>query len=445
MTTTLITGANKGLGYETARQLVAAGHTVYIGARDPERGRAAAARLGARFVQLDVTDDASVAAAAKTVEADGGLDVLVNNAGIEGRTPDNGVIGPAGETAGHIHALFDTNVFGMVRMLHAFLPLLARSAAPVVVNLSSGVPRHQDQRRRPRLHRHRPQRRHRHPDRRAGRRDHRPAGPGRPGRPHRRVLRRQRPGGLVIQTLVTSNLPRFRRRSVMPANTRPAVGWIGLGDQGLPMAVGIAGADYPLHIRARHPDSLDALGDTPRVRGGEIRNLAAACDIVSLCVSTDIAACASRPGPFGSHRPTGASSDRESPRQGDCRSPSPGPGSQPEPGRQEEEDHHRQADHPGRAQCRARGRLIRGLPVTGAQGESQPQLYRVRVRGQLGQTIRSAFPALRARAEGGDTVLTGALADQAALYGVLAEVEALGLELIEVRRLQPDEPREPSS
>jgi len=139
MTTTLITGANKGLGYEAARQLIAAGHTVYIGARDPERGRPAAEQLGARFVQLDVTDDASVAAAAKAIEADGGLDVLVNNAGIEGRTPDNAVIGAAAETAEHMRALFDTNVFGMVRMLHAFLPLLQRSAAPVVVNLSSGL------------------------------------------------------------------------------------------------------------------------------------------------------------------------------------------------------------------------------------------------------------------------------------------------------------------
>ena len=67
--------------------------------------------------------------------------------------------------------------------------------------------------------------------------------------------------------------------------------------------------------------------------------------------------------------------------------------------------------------------------------------YRIRVRGRLSETIRSAFPALRARADGGDTVLTGVLADQAALYGVLAEAEALGLELIEVRRLPPDEPR----
>jgi hypothetical protein len=75
--------------------------------------------------------------------------------------------------------------------------------------------------------------------------------------------------------------------------------------------------------------------------------------------------------------------------------------------------------------------------VTCAQGESGPQLYQVRVRGVLGQTMLSAFPALRARAEGGDTVLTGVLADQAALYGVLAEAEALGLELVEVRRLPP--------
>jgi hypothetical protein len=83
--------------------------------------------------------------------------------------------------------------------------------------------------------------------------------------------------------------------------------------------------------------------------------------------------------------------------------------------------------------------------VTGEQREPLAQLYQVRVRGRLGQTIRSAFPALRAQVDGGDTVLTGLLADQAAVYGVLAEAEALGLELIEVRRLRSDEPREPSS
>lgn len=82
--------------------------------------------------------------------------------------------------------------------------------------------------------------------------------------------------------------------------------------------------------------------------------------------------------------------------------------------------------------------------MTGAQHESRPQLYRIRVRGRLGQTMRSAFPAFRARTEGGDTVLTGVLADQAAVYGVLAEAEALGLELVEIRRLPPDEPRKPS-
>jgi NAD(P)-dependent dehydrogenase (short-subunit alcohol dehydrogenase family) len=81
VTTSLITGANRGLGFEVARQLFAAGHQVWIGARDDARGRQAADTVGARFVQLDVTDDASVAAAVGTV---GALDVLVNNAGISG-------------------------------------------------------------------------------------------------------------------------------------------------------------------------------------------------------------------------------------------------------------------------------------------------------------------------------------------------------------------------
>ncbi|WP_433176065.1 SDR family NAD(P)-dependent oxidoreductase [Actinoallomurus sp. CA-150999] len=139
MTTTLITGANKGLGYETARRLIAAGHTVYIGSRDAERGRRAAERLGARLVQLDVTDDASVAAAAKAIEADGGLDVLVNNAGIEARGEGNTVIGAADVTADAMREVFETNVFGVVRVTHAFLPLLRRSASPVVVNVSSGL------------------------------------------------------------------------------------------------------------------------------------------------------------------------------------------------------------------------------------------------------------------------------------------------------------------
>jgi len=139
MTTTLITGANKGLGYETARQLIAAGHTVYLGCRNSERGQSAAQQLGARLVQLDVTDDNSVSAAAQLVDELGGLDVLVNNAGVEGRGENNTIIGAEALTADMMREVFDTNVFGAVRVTHAFLPLLQRSSAPVVVNVSSSL------------------------------------------------------------------------------------------------------------------------------------------------------------------------------------------------------------------------------------------------------------------------------------------------------------------
>ena len=110
---------------------MAAGHHVWIGARDRGRGREAAAATGARSVQIDVTDDASVAAAAETV---GELDVLVNNAGISG-----GRIAPSDATADDMRRVYETNVFGAVRVLHAFIPLLEVSSAPVVVNVSSGV------------------------------------------------------------------------------------------------------------------------------------------------------------------------------------------------------------------------------------------------------------------------------------------------------------------
>ena len=131
MTTTLITGGNRSLGYETARQLIAAGHDVWIGARDGERGRAAAEELGGRFVALDVTDDASVAAAVETVDE---LDVLINNAGIPGRHA------PVPETTvDDLRLVYETNVFGAVRVLQAFRPLLERSENPVVVNVSSGM------------------------------------------------------------------------------------------------------------------------------------------------------------------------------------------------------------------------------------------------------------------------------------------------------------------
>jgi NAD(P)-dependent dehydrogenase (short-subunit alcohol dehydrogenase family) len=135
MTTTLITGANKGLGYETARRLVAAGHNVQLGARDPQRGAAAANELGCQFIHLDVLDDTSVHTAAAAIEQQcGALDVLVNNAGISG-----GFLPAADTTAEAVHRVFDTNVFGVVRVTQAFLPLLLNSPAAVVVNVSSGM------------------------------------------------------------------------------------------------------------------------------------------------------------------------------------------------------------------------------------------------------------------------------------------------------------------
>lgn len=135
MTTTLITGGNRGLGHEIARRLVQAGQTVWIGARDTENGRKAADRLGAGFVQLDVTDDASVGAAVETLrERAGHLDVLVNNAGILGE-----VTAPEDMTADQIRHVYETNVFGLVRVTHAFLPLLRKATAPSVVNVTSGL------------------------------------------------------------------------------------------------------------------------------------------------------------------------------------------------------------------------------------------------------------------------------------------------------------------
>ncbi|MDQ0823306.1 NAD(P)-dependent dehydrogenase (short-subunit alcohol dehydrogenase family) [Arthrobacter sp. V4I6] len=100
------------------------------------------ARLGRPVEVINDADAAGLAeaAAAQTIEADGGLDVLVNNAGIEGRARNGGVAGAAEVTADMMRTLFETNVFGVVRVIHAFRPLLQRSTAPVVVNLSSGLP-----------------------------------------------------------------------------------------------------------------------------------------------------------------------------------------------------------------------------------------------------------------------------------------------------------------
>jgi NAD(P)-dependent dehydrogenase (short-subunit alcohol dehydrogenase family) len=131
MAITLITGANKGIGYETARQLLDLGHVVYIGARDVERGEQAAATLGARFVQLDVTDDASVRDALAAIgSTEGRLDVLVHNAGI---LANEATDGPTALRA------FDINAVGIVRVTEAALPLLRRSANPTVVTVSSSM------------------------------------------------------------------------------------------------------------------------------------------------------------------------------------------------------------------------------------------------------------------------------------------------------------------
>lgn len=135
MTITLITGANKGLGRETARRLVAAGHTVYIGARDERRGKEAADEIGASYVQIDVTDDESVAAAAQNLaDQHGHIDVLVNNAGVAG-----GFRPVADTTPTQVRQVYEVNVFGLVRVTQAMLPLLERSSHPVIVNVSSGM------------------------------------------------------------------------------------------------------------------------------------------------------------------------------------------------------------------------------------------------------------------------------------------------------------------
>jgi len=130
----LVTGANKGIGKEIARQLAVAGHTVYVGSRDADRGKEAVADIDgdARLLVLDVTDAESIAAAAGQVPA---LDILVNNAGIS-VTERTEVTEETTET---FRRLYETNVFGLVAVTNAFLPTLRRSAHPRIVNISSGT------------------------------------------------------------------------------------------------------------------------------------------------------------------------------------------------------------------------------------------------------------------------------------------------------------------
>lgn len=136
----LITGANKGIGLETARQLASQGVRVLLGARDEARGQAAADLLKAEglpvsFLQIDVTDEASIKAAAEKVAAGyPHLDILINNAGVlletRGQSPSELPLSLWRDT-------YNTNVFGLVAVTLAFLPLLKRAPAARIVNLSS--------------------------------------------------------------------------------------------------------------------------------------------------------------------------------------------------------------------------------------------------------------------------------------------------------------------
>jgi NAD(P)-dependent dehydrogenase (short-subunit alcohol dehydrogenase family) len=142
----LVTGANKGIGRQIAGQLAELGHTIIIAARDAAAGEQAAAELrdvggDAVAVVLDVTDAASIAAAASAVaERFGHLDALINNAGISGR-PGADFSGqlPASASVDDVRFIFETNVFGVIGVTTGFLPLLRKSSAPRIVNVSSSA------------------------------------------------------------------------------------------------------------------------------------------------------------------------------------------------------------------------------------------------------------------------------------------------------------------
>lgn len=145
----LVTGANKGIGYAIASELAARGLTVLVGARDAARGEAAAKRIGgdARAIALDVTDAASIAAAAARIRRElGRLDVLVNNAAIAVNAARVGGLAamrrsgaPSEAALDDIRAVFETNVFGVIAVTQAMLPLLRESPAGRVVNLSTRI------------------------------------------------------------------------------------------------------------------------------------------------------------------------------------------------------------------------------------------------------------------------------------------------------------------
>jgi NAD(P)-dependent dehydrogenase (short-subunit alcohol dehydrogenase family) len=142
MKTALITGANKSIGFEMARQLAQKGYHVYLGSRDLQKGEEAAGILRAEgltnieVVQLDVVDKASIATAQKAIEAkNGSLDLLINNAGILGGWEQSA----QNVDTDTIREVFDTNFFGVINITQEFLPLLKKSDAPVIVNVTSGL------------------------------------------------------------------------------------------------------------------------------------------------------------------------------------------------------------------------------------------------------------------------------------------------------------------
>ncbi len=146
----LVTGANQGIGLQIAKDLVAHGLTVLVGSRNLERGEAAAKEVGpdAHALQLDVTDQASIAAAAERVRHDfGRLDVLIQNAAISntGRLPGQSVEDyaklsrPSNVSLDEMRAVWETNVFGVLAVYQAMLPLLRESLSARIINVSSGV------------------------------------------------------------------------------------------------------------------------------------------------------------------------------------------------------------------------------------------------------------------------------------------------------------------
>lgn len=142
MKSALITGANKGIGLETAKQLIKQGFYVYLGSRNPQRGMEAIAELGSHglsnveTITLDVTDATSVQAARTAIgQQTDALDILINNAGINGGSPYTALEA----TEDQFMSTFDTNVFGVARVTQAFIDLLKKSPSPRIVNVSTSV------------------------------------------------------------------------------------------------------------------------------------------------------------------------------------------------------------------------------------------------------------------------------------------------------------------